>query len=506
MNHDINKLLEELYAFDNSFRNHEKELIQIIEIMMKNKPNTDIDEIFKDNLLQGIKQKISQLEYNKPKTNFILSLTNLFMNKNLNIAMSGLALVVIAVSFYQFFPTENISKITSTDGNISISENDKEGAFGDFTFNNGFESMRSQSGGGGMGGGGGEAYSDAKMIAPYPYPYNRNIIFKSEGEFPTFEPKMNVYKKDKNIAKNLATNILENLDIKNIDKEVLKSSYVQSLNLVQDEDKGYNFYLDFENGTFSVSKNYLRWPAPVESECNNKGPDCYEKLRLKITDVPKDEVIIKLANQYVNQYKIDLSNYGAPEVNNQWRLGYERSEYKSTYYIPETISVLFPLMVNGYEVYDEWGNKFGMNVNINIRDNSLDGMWQIESLAYEASSYPTEDDISKIKEFIEVGGTNGYKISGPGIKTYTIKLSAPKISLMKIYKYVGNTTEEYLVPAMVFDLKEIPKEAEEYSYRTSIVVPILKNALDFKGEPTPPIRTLDNSTAVPAPEVMEKKE
>ncbi len=59
MSVNTNDILEELYALDPDLRQKESEIIQMIDMMTKNRPIVDINEHFRAELRQKILREIS---------------------------------------------------------------------------------------------------------------------------------------------------------------------------------------------------------------------------------------------------------------------------------------------------------------------------------------------------------------------------------------------------------------------------------------------------------------
>lgn len=99
-----------------------------------------------------------------------------------------------------------------------------------------------------------------------------------------------------------------------------------------------------------MSKNWTRWP---QSKCQTE--ECFAKERVKISDVPDDAALIRLAEAFVREHRVDTGKYDKPIVRHDWKIEYARSSDANTAYIPETMYVVYPLQINGYDVYEEYG-------------------------------------------------------------------------------------------------------------------------------------------------------
>ncbi len=487
MNKLIDEILKDLYKIDKSFKENEKELKVLIKKLLSNKPNPKkLSLDFKQNLLNEMIRHLNKTKQD-PINYFNLFYNTFFMKKLAPIAISFALVMVVIISGLNFIrfdkslndQNENLQKLLSNE--IQIQKNNKENAFGEFeiTQDQVSSNERSQSGGGG--GFSESATMDAKMIAPYPpfppYGEMKNYIYKFDGTLPQTDSKIDVLKKTK-IIDNTTTGevFLEKVTLGIINKEILKNTKVDSFSLYEDRKNGYSFYVNLNAGEVSINRNWQNWDPQPQSNCTDEA--CFNKYRLKLSDIPEDSTLISIANKFLADYEIDTKNYGTPSVNRDFMIQYEREQNKEFFYIPEIVNVVYPFTVNGMEVYDQWGNKVGMNVTINIRDKKVDSVWGIKTQNFETSTYDKESE-EKIKEIIETGGVDGYSIKGPNIKDVEIKLNNPKLVYMNFFKYQGNTSDEFLIPAIKLDINA-PKDEYSFDYRKHLIIPLLKDIYKFR--------------------------
>ncbi|MFZ5341046.1 MAG: hypothetical protein ACOZBL_00255 [Patescibacteria group bacterium] len=55
--------------------------------------------------------------------------------------------------------------------------------------------------------------------------------------------------------------------------------------------------LNFKEGSISLWQNYEKWPR---IDCRDE--QCYKNNRVKITDIPRDDVLISIADSFVKKY------------------------------------------------------------------------------------------------------------------------------------------------------------------------------------------------------------
>jgi hypothetical protein len=171
-------------------------------------------------------------------------------------------------------------------------------------------------------------------------------------------------------------------------------------------------------------------------------------------------------------------------VVDEWRMGYASAQDKANYYIPDTVSVVYPLKINGQLVYNDGGSKAGVNASISVRSKKVNGLWELTVPRFESSAYEIEKDAGRIIKLAEQGGIYGGYVPEGG-KIMDIELGTPALSLLKTWQYKDNISTELYVPAYVFPIIKVPEGAQ--IWQKSIVIPIVKDLLDeaSKNVPSP---------------------
>lgn len=95
MDENIKKILEDLYMLDENLRKNEKELIEIIDQLLKAKPDTKYDEKFGQELRAEILVRVAKMK--QPKAAMPSLLGSLFLPRKLSYAMAGVFLVILIV-------------------------------------------------------------------------------------------------------------------------------------------------------------------------------------------------------------------------------------------------------------------------------------------------------------------------------------------------------------------------------------------------------------------------
>ena len=471
MNNEIKTFLDELIQADPELKNYQADLERIIITMLKNKPNTNFDEQFKQRLRQELLVKITDLKKNRVKAGLW---QNLKLWQGLSVA-SVAAVVTLIVLIPSM--TKNKSEAPSADfGLMGLESNVRQtndNAFGDLS-GQAVGLGQSSSGIGSKilsglssiapsGLGGGAATSGAKMMAPdyiltnYKFVYNGDEINLTETELP-------VLKRSKGYSSQDFTSWLKNLNLGLIDAAKFTNLKVQHLSLVEDKDYGYIVDITPYEGSLNISENSQRWSY-----------DYTNMSKLTLSDIPVDSALIAIADEFLNKYKINLESYDQPEVDNQWRIFYEQTINKNEAYIPEIISIRYPLLVKTQIVFDQNGYKTGIFVNINVRKKMVSGVYSIFTQNYTGSNYAAETDGQRIKAIAENGGLSGVQTFAEAQKTVEITLGTPTRQLMQYWQYADNQNNELLAPAYIFPVENV--SGGDYSGKY-VVVPLIKDILD----------------------------
>jgi len=495
-NEKIKQILDDLYDLDPEFRNHEDRLEQIISELLRARPNISIDANFADQLRRKLVAKSSLMSMEHDHVRFFKKNIFIFSGAALITVMAlvggGYYLQKLSTNKTLLFSGEN-QKLNLFASSVNISKIGSN-AFGTIQpagAGMGGASSRPQNGGGGgaaadvvntvvpsaassmaygkdMGGDG--------MIVPYT---NYRYVYKGE-EFTVPEGNMDVLRKVKGFSTGVdAAGLLRQLNFGLVNIDSFNNMKLQNLTLAEDKEYGYTFYVSLQDGLISISENWLKWPNPF---LNCQDESCYQVARLKLSEVPDDVTVISLANQFLAEHNISQENYGEPVINSSWRHEYEKVTDKSQFYIPNAVSVIYPLKLNDKEVYDEGGNKIGLSVNINARSKKVSSINDLSSQNYESSSYPADTNIDELLKRAEQGGYFGGTHTDPAANTQDVQLGTPTISYLRAWQYRNGLNDELYVPALIFPVTQMPQG--QYFYRQSVVVPLVKGLLqDNSGGP-----------------------
>jgi len=339
----------------------------------------------------------------------------------------------------------------------------------------GGETTAPQSGGGGFPTENGSAKiaTDGDMVYPYK-PVYYTYVYEGE-EFSQSEEKMNVLKRVIGNFQVSASVLTGALDFNLFDIGKLNNAKTANLSFFEDREFGYRTDIDLYNGSASIYKNYNKWPD-YYADCHDE--KCYSGQALKISDIPNDEELINAANAFLDDYRIDMSAYGAPQVEKDFMYYYDKTE---SAYVPDEIPIVYPLVVDGKTVYESYGSLNGLRVSYDIRNRKISSMYSLMTHNYQSSAYDAETDVAKILEAATGSGYDGIMPlradDGTGVEYENIKiaLDTPFLSYENTYRYENNESSEYLVPCLVFPVKESP-ETSSYSQKR-VIVPLIKDFL-----------------------------
>lgn len=512
MNDKIQKILDDIYTIEPDLKKQEPDIIKIIDALLSAKPDVTWDTNFQNNLKNKILENFQNNNLNKK------SLKINFKNMNkLAYGLGGVALLLVLVILPQTLkkgqgPNTNlnnnvpglnlgleIAKVgANAFGTLQAASSGDNGAMtASAPQANGVATEEADStkaapgrvaagygGGGGVSGAGMDATSS---IAPYPYYYtNYNYIYAGE-EFTQDQSQLDVLKRIKNIDSTISG--IDNVDLGIFDLGKLKNGKVQIFTINEDREFGYSVSVDLQEGMISIYENYLKWPQPN-----------YDK-QLTMSDWPADEEMINIANDFMQEYGIDTSIYGTPEVDKNWLMAYpaDAAGIIRPDYVPYYASLIYPLMIDGKTVYDESGNKFGMTVSINLYHKKVSSVWNIFAQKYQSSGYQMETDVAKILERAQRGGFYPMPLyesdDQAQIQNIDISLGTPELAWVSTWQYENNQSHQLFVPALVFPITDKPDDLGYY-WQKNIVVPLATDLLNQNND-YPPIRIMEDTNVDP---------
>lgn len=503
---NITKILQDLYELDPDLKNYEPQIMKIIEKFLNEKPDVRID----DDFAAELKSRIMSEAKNMKKED--ANQTTFVWLPKIAYVLSGAALVVLLALPFVNFKSANVQKRLSLDSSKSklavldrvntvkpnafgfLNQADLQAADGSTAGKGaGGEAPIAADQAAGLGGGGNYAISESekmavssRMIAPSLANYE--YVYTGE-EFNLSGEAGKVYKKANNsFSSGSLVDDLKNISSSVLDLDKFSNMEVQTVNLLEDKEFGHSLFINNEIGSIDIGTNWQMWPRP-QDECRD--PDCFERYRLGINDVPADDKIINIAKNYLESLNIELDNYGEPSVRKYWEDQILRGEDKANIYIPDEVSVIFPLQIEEKPVYDESGNPSGLTVGVNIRYDKVTNVHAINNDTYDASEYDLVNDKDRIMKVLEQGGIHPNYRYEDADKTITVNLGNPEQTLLRYWRYdeKQGKSEEFYIPALYFPVESISDETA-YFYKKAIVIPLVEDFLkqredDVRIQPMP---------------------
>lgn len=532
---DISKLLEELYASDPSLRSREEELTRIIQTLASAKPDVVADANFLLNLRKALAEKAkglspSRISSMKP------SLPNIPSSRfwpAIGFTFSGVAVGMMAM-LYVIQDTSILSLMRPKVSDVHVSspatgdvltiQRIAGNAFGQIAMGDGsYQGVPAGMGGAETGARssspapmptiapraseGGVSVSndsamlivdegpsdivtsatpqDAKMIAPYPYPMTV-VEYDYTGEALTLaETSLDVLKRSpSSFSSGALASAVQSLGIDIISLQSFGNARVGDVNIYQDEPYGYQVYVSPRNGTISIDQNWDQWRTAYP-DCVDEA--CWAESRLTASDIPSDDELVRIADAFLEQHRINRSVYGSGEVNRSWEYSYGTNVVSMErgapeVYVPDVVQVTYPLLVNGETVYQSGGEKVGISIGINVRVKRVSNVYNLQQLSFEASAYDAETDANAILDQAKKGGMSSpiryYTDENVETKTVKAELGTPVRALVQVYQYKDNQSFELYVPALVFPVTKKPEAVMGVWTPDAIIVPLVKGVVE----------------------------
>ncbi|MEK9157438.1 MAG: hypothetical protein AAB448_04930 [Patescibacteria group bacterium] len=324
--------------------------------------------------------------------------------------------------------------------------------------------------------------ADDKMIAPgEPYPYEPTVYIYSFAEDLTpylVDATGTVYERqafsgfDGSTLNDIA-NAFSHLNIGAFLSGEL-TSFVLSSN-------GYILSVDTTGNMWSMYKDWTNYTwdeswTPLTAE-----------------DLPSDDAIIATAKDFANTWGIDVNGYGEPMIA-EAEIALARSG-ATDIYIPESATVVFPVLVNGELVYPSWTNApTGLRISINLRDMTVTNAYDALSQTYNASAYDLTQDTTLVGQLIAGGGSGPMAYEGIAINEVTVQLNAPERILMEYSLYEDGQSRTLFIPALRFTMQD-PSQIPWTN--GTITVPLVKDIAEAQAIVDDDVRVFDSVSSEP---------
>ncbi len=475
----LNEILKEIYLIDSSLKKEEEKIKSLIENMISTQPEVKINDEFVANLKERIFTEINNMESKKePKILFWQKLTY----------VSAGVVVVILLSLLVFpnfidrdFKTERDKRIALLDErafgdlNVELSESDTGDSIESMVGQRTDDTVM------GLGASSDSMPSQVEDISIMPYPVEqKNYRYVYEGnlleEIDLSKISNLVYKRE--IENNSARQVADRLSTTpNLPINLNNFSHkeVRHISINEEKDYGYSISLNLANNTLSIYSNWQKWPQPYK-DCYDR--ECIENLKLGASDMLSENQLISIANNFVNDYEIDLGDYGLAQVSDETITRITNPKNNTEHNYPQEVFVVYPLIINNKETVDSYGKKEGIKVAINIRERKVSSVYNINYSRLVSSSYDLINNLENIEPLLYRGGLSPDIYRKNDLEEIEIKLNNPKIALVRTWipsTDVSRGSAEIFIPSLVFPIKETPNQ---YFYRQQVVIPLTKEVFE----------------------------
>ncbi len=247
---------------------------------------------------------------------------------------------------------------------------------------------------------------------------------------------------------------------------------VRTFSVFEDKDFGYEITAHIEEGSLYIGPNWSRWNSHKDGD-----------VRQPAAEIIPSERAIDIADAFLREYAISRANFGDPTVRHFGAevVAYDdmslSKETMPAVWMPEAVSVVYPLVIDESVVIDEGGYPFGMNVMVNVPYAKVSNVENLSTHTYERSAYPLIDDWNTVLGKIEARNTiNFFSDDFVGEKRVRpILLDTPTVVLMHTWVYdpVRSISQELLVPALRFPVLVDPASSYMF-YSDSIMIPLVQ--------------------------------
>lgn len=477
MNNRVQTILEDLYRIDPAFKAHETELRKLVSEFVLSKPETKFDESFAQELRARLMTEEAAASKNRPSGSSRTVLARPspyadFLGKvaHFKYAFGGALAMLLFVAPVTYLAFKNQSAFDTGFAlrpDVTLRE---FGAFGSLASNQ--ESVGSLGMGGGdvsmktMGeseigimrapDGAGAASMPSPLIYPSPVPVRQ---YEYQGGLFSVSDTGLVFKRVKDVRSDSdLLNILRGSNLGLVNIGGLKNLKVRNIDLYEEGRYGHEISINFAEGMIAINPYWPGWNSDSRDIAGVEMPDTE---------------IISISNQFVVEYGIDTTAYGIPVIDSVF--SNESTDSTMPAYAPTSVTVTYPLSLQGVAVKDESGAPHGLQVVVETAARRVSGVYNLASQRYESAPYELETDTNRILEYARQGGSQGHAIlAREGMNNQSAALGTPDRVLMRYWTF-GSEPQELYVPALAFPIIE----SERYPGLNYILVPLVK---EFLGE------------------------
>lgn len=514
----IKSILQELYALDPSLKEQEAELSKAVLLLLESKPDVHIDRAFLKKVRTQLLEKATTMMNSKKPAELASAAPKRSMFwPAIGISFSGVAVIAMA----SFFVMQNASLIpgkTKPSGSVA-SDRSANALFTSVKINHvartAFGSLAGASAGSevspkamALGTGAGMNNMSARAVAveppsqkgPVPMvetgsvstmdagvsanvidskmvmpPYEQTIIeYAYKGDaIELNDALLDVYKKmPGSFSAGTIASALRGMNLGVVNLGSFDGAKLGDFSVYQDQPYGYQIYVSPRNGYLSIDQNWDQWQGAYP---NCKDESCWASSQLKEADMPADEELVALADAFLKDHGISHESYGNGRVDHSWKSVFVPAD--SIRYVPDVITVSYPLIIDNRETYQNGGTSYGITVMINVRVKKVTSVYNLQALSLDASSYDAVTDSNAILELAKTGGLGSYirymdEASKSSAKKAEAELGTPVRALVQYYQYKDGQSIELFVPALIFPVTKKP-DVDQWS-QDYVIVPLVK--------------------------------
>lgn len=490
MDKQIKQILSEIYDIDPRLEDNERELINIIKKLLASRPDTKFDKAF-------AKRLRTELVAKERKT------LNMSLFQKLGFLIGGAALasllIVPVVINNQWGESPSVTDTKIDIGSkITMLEEEAFGDLGEAAGSRGsanaglaesadtassFYDTRTQSGGGG---------TSSLIAAPAPDSVSAprepfvateyNYVYVGE-DISLEEDKLEVLRRNVRAAN--VGSLAGQFGLGLVNLQNIGNLQFENVSLTQGANSGMRVHINFQSGEISLNQDqgFAAMPEPYRP--------------IQPSEIPANEELIRLADDFVKKHQVNLDGYGEAEVSDSFIRAVDLATTNAQMYLPEVVSVVYPLSIKGIQVYDQGASPQGVHVNINIRTKEVVSLHGLSVQQYEASLYNVETNVETLIDKWQ--GQNKYVYpSDIEVRTVDINLGTPQLVYVELFKWEDFRGESRLmVPSYRFPVMEKPADAPYYP--DHIVMPLVPSLLENQGGP---IRIMEGAPAGGSPSAL----
>lgn len=465
-------LLQELYEIDPSLREHESDLVPLLRKLLANDPAQKPSAAFVKKLRKELSARAEASMHGAVEHKVSYASPSGFFSRFAFAAAGAVAAVVIAVpTTMQFMQDQQpIAPMTGDGSEMAANDADPfanplpDSKIAPPGLGGGY--ARTQSGGGGDMAMGNPV---SALIAPW-----NPVKYRLEGELPALPTGDVTVLTRKPVSRSVAFASIQNaFKDADIDLSTFDGLTVETVTLAQKKPFGYHINISMADGSVSINQAWDQWPHP-ENDCRDDA--CYQRLMPKMSDIPADAELIRIADAFLAEHDIDISSYGSPVVDDAWHITYDSMEDKRYAWIPDTLRVIYPLIVDGEPVIETGGEPAGISVQVSIRHDRVTDAWGFAAYQFDRSQEKAVTTRADVEKFLGMAGTQTEDAQ-------TITLGNPTRGFVRLYDYADGKNVEKLVPALIFRVTGAPDSLGYY--QRTVAVPLAKDLLDQATVPMP---------------------